>query len=283
MEGKKDEVMQEMVGVQEEAYKSGSVQYIDSREVAEMVGKRHPDLKRDIKRYIAQLDMSKIAHVDFFIDSAYRDSENREQSCYLVTRKGCEFVANKLTGQKGTEFTATYINRFHEMEGALETQMAPEGFQLFMEQQRQFMERQQNFMDYQQNLMTELVEMNHSMSDRLDALESREEEPIHFTVGPGSKPFIVTADENAVRKKKLNHLVTKMAKACGWTRSFALHRLYKTLEEVLDISINDYVDLYQEETQKDQCAIDAVVASDNLYTEAVRLCNNTLHKMSVKE
>ena len=36
--------------------------------------------------------------------------------CYLVTKKGCEFIAHKLTGQKGTEFTAKYINRFHEME-----------------------------------------------------------------------------------------------------------------------------------------------------------------------
>jgi hypothetical protein len=39
--------------------------------------------------------------------------------CYLVTKKGCEFIAHKLTGQKGTEFTAWYINRFHEMEDEL--------------------------------------------------------------------------------------------------------------------------------------------------------------------
>lgn len=36
--------------------------------------------------------------------------------CFMVTKKGCEFIAHKLTGQKGTEFTARYINRFHEME-----------------------------------------------------------------------------------------------------------------------------------------------------------------------
>lgn len=78
-------------------------------------------------------------------------------------------------------------------------------------------------------------------------------------------------------------LVTQMAKACGWTRSFALHRLYKTLEQVLDISIDDYMDLYKEEVQGDACAIDAVVSSENLYTTAIRLCNNTLSKMSVGE
>lgn len=39
--------------------------------------------------------------------------------CYDITKKGCEFIAHKLTGIKGTEFTARYINRFHEMEDAL--------------------------------------------------------------------------------------------------------------------------------------------------------------------
>ena len=36
--------------------------------------------------------------------------------CYQVTKKGCEFIAHKLTGVKGTAFTARYINRFHEMQ-----------------------------------------------------------------------------------------------------------------------------------------------------------------------
>lgn len=34
----------------------------------------------------------------------------------LSYKKGCEFIAHKLTGIKGTEFTARYINRFHDME-----------------------------------------------------------------------------------------------------------------------------------------------------------------------
>ena len=31
-------------------------------------------------------------------------------------KEGCEFIAHKLTGIKGTEFTAKYIDRFHTME-----------------------------------------------------------------------------------------------------------------------------------------------------------------------
>lgn len=43
--------------------------YIDSREVAEMVGKRHTDLMRDIRRYVEQFNESKIALVEFFTES----------------------------------------------------------------------------------------------------------------------------------------------------------------------------------------------------------------------
>jgi Rha family phage regulatory protein len=91
-------------------------QTITSVEVAEMVNKRHTDLIRDIRRYSEQLAESKIALSDFFTESTYKDSTGRALPCYNVTKKGCEFIAHKLTGTKGTEFTARYINRFHDME-----------------------------------------------------------------------------------------------------------------------------------------------------------------------
>ena len=100
--------------------------YLDSREVAEMVGKEHNKLLRDIRVYITQLNASKVGHTDFFTESQYTDKSNRQKPCYLVTKKGCEFIAHKLTGVKGTEFTAKYINRFHEMEDTIKTQL-PQG------------------------------------------------------------------------------------------------------------------------------------------------------------
>lgn len=92
---------------------------LDSREVARMVEKNHKELLRDIRGYIENMESDnerKIAPVDFFIESTYVDSKRETRPCFLVTRKGCEFIANKLTGQKGTIFTAAYINRFHELE-----------------------------------------------------------------------------------------------------------------------------------------------------------------------
>ena len=109
-------------------------QTLDSREVAEMVGKEHKNLMRDVRSYVKELgdikkyisEMSapnfgegnelKIEAVDFFRETTYKDAKGQERPCYDITKKGCEFIAHKLTGIKGTEFTARYINRFHDME-----------------------------------------------------------------------------------------------------------------------------------------------------------------------
>ena len=103
--------------------------FIDSREVAEMVGKQHNELLKDIRRYAEQLGEGKIPQSDFFTESTYVNSQNKKMPCYQVTKKGCEFIAHKMTGVKGTEFTAKYINRFHEMEDAIKAHI-PTGNEL---------------------------------------------------------------------------------------------------------------------------------------------------------
>lgn len=103
----------------DETLKRDTERTITSLEVAEMVGKDHKNLIRDIRRYAEQFNESKIEPVEFFTESSYVDSKGETRPCYLVTKKGCEFIAHKLTGIKGTEFTAKYINRFHEMEDML--------------------------------------------------------------------------------------------------------------------------------------------------------------------
>jgi Rha family phage regulatory protein len=95
--------------------------YIDSREVAEYVGKRHNDLLRDIRGYIKVMDrigVRKIAHSDFFLEATYQSEQNKAMPCFLLTKMGCEMVANKLTGEKGVLFTAAYVIGFNRMERA---------------------------------------------------------------------------------------------------------------------------------------------------------------------
>lgn len=91
-------------------------QTLDSREVAEMIEKDHSKLLRDLRRYEEQFAEANIGLGDFFKVSTYTDANNQNRPCYRITKKGCEFIAHKLTGTKGTIFTARYINRFHEMQ-----------------------------------------------------------------------------------------------------------------------------------------------------------------------
>ena len=103
---------------------------IDSREVAEMIGKEHKNLMRDIRGYKGELGELKIEPSDFFTESTYKSERGKEYPCYSITKKGCEFIAHKLTGVKGTEFTAKYINRFHAMEDTIRSNGLPKGKEL---------------------------------------------------------------------------------------------------------------------------------------------------------
>lgn len=93
--------------------------FLDSREVAKMVDKKHSDLLRDIETYIKYLSNgqnAKLRFDTFFQETAYKAGTGKSYKRYNITKKGCELIAHKMTGQKGVLFTAEYINRFHEME-----------------------------------------------------------------------------------------------------------------------------------------------------------------------
>ncbi|HBF0192186.1 TPA: phage antirepressor KilAC domain-containing protein [Clostridioides difficile] len=96
---------------------------VESREVAELIEKKHDNLLRDIRGYKKILeDSSNLRSQDFFIESTYINTQNKIQPCYLLTKKGCDMVANKMTGEKGIIFTAIYVTKFEEMEQELKEQ-----------------------------------------------------------------------------------------------------------------------------------------------------------------
>lgn len=89
---------------------------LDSRLVAEMINKKHSDLLRDIETYIQYFyQNADLRSDDFFIKSGYVAGTGKTYKNYQITKKGCEFLAHKLTGQKGAIFTAKYINEFEKL------------------------------------------------------------------------------------------------------------------------------------------------------------------------
>lgn len=98
----------------------------DSREVAEMTEKRHDHLMRDIDGYKTVLDQTPdLGADDFFIQSSYVSGTGKTYKRYLLTKIGCDMVANKMTGQKGVLFTAVYTKKFEQMEQQLQEQNKP--------------------------------------------------------------------------------------------------------------------------------------------------------------
>lgn len=100
---------------------------IDSREVAEMMGKKHEDIMKSIKGsgknlgLIPTLTKGNFPVVNYFIESSYIDAKGEERKCYLVTKMGCELLGNKQQGEKGILFTAKYVERFNKMEEAFKS------------------------------------------------------------------------------------------------------------------------------------------------------------------
>lgn len=96
---------------------------VESRDVAELIEKKHDNLLRDIRGYKKIIeDSSNLKSQDFFMESTYVNAQNKTQPCYLLTKKGCDMVANKMTGEKGVVFTAIYVTKFEEMEQVLKNE-----------------------------------------------------------------------------------------------------------------------------------------------------------------
>lgn len=103
---------------------------ITTLEIAEMMETDHWKILRKLDGrakkngehepgYIEILNDHQMVVVDYFIKSSYTDTKGEVRPCYLVTKLGCDFLANKFTGEKGVLFTAKYVKRFDEMEQEL--------------------------------------------------------------------------------------------------------------------------------------------------------------------
>ena len=105
---------------------------IDSREVAEMMGKTHSALLKDLQGskdgksigIIPTLEKSNFDLSNYFIESSYK-AGTKEYKCFLCTKLGCEMLGNKQQGEKGILFTAKYVERFNEYEKRLQELSMP--------------------------------------------------------------------------------------------------------------------------------------------------------------
>ena len=88
---------------------------IGSREVAEMIGIRHDVLLKKISSLNSDFTNHKIAFSKYWTDGVYKDASGKSNKEFQITKRGCEFLANKTTGTKGNLFTDKYMDKFEQM------------------------------------------------------------------------------------------------------------------------------------------------------------------------
>lgn len=88
-----------------------------SRQVAEKFEKEHKNVVRDIEKLSREIGSN--LSLSYFILSDYKDSMNRNQTEYLLTRDGFSLLAMGFTGEKALKWKLEYIRAFNEMEAEL--------------------------------------------------------------------------------------------------------------------------------------------------------------------
>ena len=94
-----------------------------SLKVAEVFGKRHDHVVRDIRGLIGQMEgVPKIGESPMFVEGTYTNQQNKQQPMYYMNRDGFTLLAMGFTGAKALQFKMAYIDAFNKMEEALKAQ-----------------------------------------------------------------------------------------------------------------------------------------------------------------
>lgn len=239
---------------------NNKIETVTSMEVAKMVNKEHSKLMRDIRRYINQLNEAKIGLVEFFTESTYIDAKGEERPCFNVTRKGCEFIAHKMTSQKGTEFTARYVNRFHELEEGNITNTLITTLNTISEA----------MLEIKNSTNEQLI----SITNRLDKLEQSQR-----------NRYLLEKRYPSAWYKKIAPKYKMLMEYFDCTRSELYSSIYKELEDAYDVDINqiheDYC--YENHLLKDECyPMDAIEHDIKLRDALTLLIDSSLVKYGLQ-
>lgn len=96
-------------------FRNGSQLVTDSLTVAEVFGKEHKIVMRDIRA----LDCSEEFRRNNFVPSSYVSEQNKDLPKYIITQDGFSFLAMGYTGAEAARFKEMYINEFNRMRNEL--------------------------------------------------------------------------------------------------------------------------------------------------------------------
>lgn len=150
---------------------------MSSREIAELTGKRHPDVKRDIEAMLEQLqeDVSIFAHI-------YLDAMNRQQTEYQLDRRHVECL---LTGYSAM-LRMKVIDKLYERESGVPRQPAPLS---------------------QNEIIAAIAMANVEQDKRIHALEHKIDDMAQGAIPVGFQGYSFLSEKSGLTDKKCRQLV----------------------------------------------------------------------------
>lgn len=162
----------------------------DSRNVAEVFGKQHNHVLRDIKNL--EKDVSNFGQM--FFEGTMPDSYGREQRIYFMNRDGFTLLAMGFTGKDAMQWKLKYIDAFNRLEKAWNS---PEAVMA-------------RALQYANNQLTVITQQNQALTDKIE----QDKPKVLFADS-------VTASQTSILVGELAKLIKQNGVALGQQRMFA--------------------------------------------------------------
>lgn len=197
---------------------------VSSRVVANELGRRHDNVKRDLEQILMSSKVSTL-----IIDSNYKDSRGRNQKEYLLTKDGFTLYMFNIQGHN--EFKMAYINKFNEMENAIQNRL-PGTYKEALTQLLETVERNEK-LELENNMQKQKIAEYEPKASYLDTILNNKS---LVTVGQIAKDYGMSAQ---ALNKLLHDLKVQYKQSGQWLLYSNLHDRGYTHSSTTEIEHKD--------------------------------------------
>ncbi len=197
---------------------------VSSRVVANELERRHDNVKRDLEQILMSSNVSAL-----IIPSEYKDSRGRKQKEYLLTKDGFTLYMFNIQGHN--EFKMAYINKFNEMENALQNRL-PGTYKEALTQLLETVERNEK-LELENNMQKQKIAEYEPKASYLDTILNNKS---LVTVGQIAKDYGMSAQ---ALNKLLHDLKVQYKQSGQWLLYSNLHDKGYTHSSTTEIEHKD--------------------------------------------
>lgn len=268
----------EMMGI--EMIESGGVALVSSRVVANDFGKDHKDVLVKIKgkvRKDGRVEVGLIQGIEdageipsnYFMESKWKDSYDREQVEYLLTRDGFSLLVMGFTGKEALQWKLKYIEAFNKMEEYIKQhtpQIKPDSYMIEdpIERAKRWIEEE----EVRRQLELDNQEKQKLIEKQEERIQEQETEIVH------KEDVIISLTQDvsiAEKRQRINDIVRYGAKG-RYSERWSL--LYKEFDSKFHINTKVRLERAKErgEVLKSTTRMDYICDVLNLTNELFDLC-----------